>query len=208
MVLHTLNSGMNKPAILNRYGDVLVEFSGWNSYVTMDGVSADLWSHAYNIALDRERQQVFVTWSSIPIRDSDPQRRRVRGYQLEQVVTLEGPHAVVEYYIIPNEPIKQIHLRVGLYKWYYQKVRRFSQGISFHAADLARHEMEGRRRANRMNLVQMDFSTPPDDVQVLSNQFGPYSVELAYRARSPRLYERTLLARLRVHATPAMLQIP
>jgi hypothetical protein len=37
IALYTLNSGMNKPAILSRFGDALIELCGWNSYVTVDG---------------------------------------------------------------------------------------------------------------------------------------------------------------------------
>jgi hypothetical protein len=53
-------------------------------------VTADLWSHAFNIELHRERNRAFLTWSSIPLRQSGPDERRVRRYQIEQVVTLDG----------------------------------------------------------------------------------------------------------------------
>jgi hypothetical protein len=92
--LYTLNAGMNKPALLNRRGDALVEFSGWDSFVNVDGVSADLWSHAFNIELDRGRNRAFLTWSSVPLRQDDPgQEGHHRRYQIEQVVTLLGPRA-------------------------------------------------------------------------------------------------------------------
>lgn len=44
----------------------------------------------------------------------------MRKYELEQVVTLEAGEASVEYYIVPNEPIRDVRLAVGLYRWYYR----------------------------------------------------------------------------------------
>ncbi|HKV45839.1 MAG TPA: hypothetical protein VJT32_14375 [bacterium] len=196
--LYTLNAGMNKPAILDRRGDALMEFSGWNSYADVDGVSADLWSHGFNIELDRQRNRAFLTWSSLPLRQSDPQERRMRRYQLEQVVTLEGSQAVVEYYIIPNEPVRDARLTVGLYHWYYHALSPSKDGFVFSVTDLTRLEAEERLQPRRYTPARVAFLTTPEGVRTLTNEFGVYAIESSYRLHAPRLYERTLLARMSV----------
>ena len=40
--------------------------------------------------------------------------------------------------------------------------------------------------------------TRPDTVRTLTNEFGVYAVELSYRVSAPRIYERTLVAKLGV----------
>ncbi len=196
--LYTLNAGMNKPAILNRRGDALVELSGWNSYANVDGVAADLWSHAFNIELDRERHRAFLTWSSIPLRQNAPQGRRMRKYELEQVVTLEAGEAFVEYYIVPNEPVRDVQLAVGLYRWYYRNLKPSTEGFAFTGTDLTRLQTEQYQQPTRFTRAAIRLMTRPDTVRTLTNEFGVYAVELSYRASAPRIYERTRIAKLGV----------
>ena len=198
--LYTLNAGMNKPAILNHRGDALVEFSGWDSSVTVDGVSADLWSHAFNIELDRARNRAFLTWSSVPLRQDDPGQGHHRRYQIEQVVTLLGPRAVVEYYIIPNEPVRTVDLTVGAYKWYLRDLRRQGGVFSFLSADLTRQDAERRLKPGRLTRVTVRSLVPAVAVRPLVNQFGAYALDFSYEVANPRTYERTLVARLEVTA--------
>lgn len=200
VALYTLNSGMNKPAILNRRGDALVEFSGWNSYISVDGVTADLWTHSWNIELDRARRRAFFTWSSAPLRQSDPQARRVRRYHLQQVTTLDGPRALVEYYIVPNDPVNQVRLTVGLYGWYLRGLRQDSQGFFFLRSDLNREAAERRELPRRVTRVYVRALLPPQDVHVLSNHFGAYALEVTFAALTPSVYRRTPLAALEVTA--------
>ncbi len=196
--LYTLNAGMNKPAILNRRGDALVELSGWNSYANVDGVTADLWSHAFNIELDRERNRAFLTWSSIPLRQSAPQGRRMRKYQMEQVVALDAGQAFVEYYIVPNEPIRDAQLTVGLYHWYYRNLKPSPEGFGFTSTNLNRLQTEQYLQPTRFTRAMIRLVTRPGSVRTLTNEFGVYAIELSYRASAPRIYERTLVARLGV----------
>ncbi len=196
--LYTLNAGMNKPAILNRAGDVLVEFSGWNSYVTVDGVTVDLWSHVFNIELDRERARAFHTWTSAPLRQGDPQGHRIRRYQIQQVVSLLPNHATVEYFIIPNEPVTQVQLTLGLYKWYYQALTRSADQFVFSSSDLTRQQAEQGFKARRFTAVAIRSMTQPHSATVLSDDVGNYAVQIAYRISSPNVYGRTLLARLQL----------
>jgi hypothetical protein len=50
----------------------------------------------------------------VPLRQDDPgQEGHHRRYQIEQVVSLAGPPAVVEYYIIPNEPVRTVDVTVS-----------------------------------------------------------------------------------------------
>jgi len=198
VALYALNSGMNKPAILNRYGDALVEFSGWNSSVSVDGIGADLWTHAFHVELDRERTRAFLDWSSVPLRQDVPQDRRMLKYQVEQVVSLSGNGAVVEYYFVPNEPMRDVDLTVGLYKWYYQNLTRTGDRFSFVSTDLGRLETEQRMLPRRDTPVLVRSSTPAQSVQTLANEFGVYAIDFSYTAHSPKIYERTLLARLEV----------
>jgi hypothetical protein len=195
IALYTLNSGMNKPAILNRFGDALIEFSGWNSYVTVDGVTADLWSHAFNIELDRERNRAFLTWSSIPLRQSGPDGRQVRKYQIEQVVTLDGPTATVEYYVIPNEPVQRMQLALGLFKWYFLNLNKSGDRVSFMSSDLNRIQVEQRATHRRLTSVRMKLGEPKT-YRVLSNEYGPYAVEATYVVGTPNSYKRTLVTRI------------
>ena len=201
--LYTLNAGMNKPAILNGRGDALVEFSGWDSFVSVDGVSADLWSHAFNIELDRARDRAFLTWSSVPLRQDDPgQEGHHRRYQLEQVVTLLGPRTVVEYYIIPNEPVRTVDLTVGAYKWYLRDLRHEGDTFSFLSADLTRQDAERRLQPGRLTQVTVRSLVPAVGVRPLVNQFGAYALDFSYEVAQPRTYERTLVARLEVTEGP------
>jgi hypothetical protein len=200
IALYTLNSGMNKPAILNRFGDALIEFSGWNSYVTVDGVTADLWSHAFNIELDRERNRAFLTWSSIPLRQSGPDGRRVRKYQIEQVVTLNGPTATVEYYVIPNEPVQRVQLVLGLFKWYFVDLKPSGDRLSFLSTDLSRQQAEDKIRPRRLTPTEIN-SWRPDRYRIMSNEHGPFEVEAAFVANSPKPFERLLIARIYLKRT-------
>jgi hypothetical protein len=196
--LYTLNAGMNKPAILNGRGDALVEFSGWNSYANVDGVTADLWSHAFNIELDRDRNRAFLTWSSVPVRQNAPQGQRMRKYQLEQAVTIGMGQAAVEYYIIPNEPLRDLQLTVGLYHWYYRDLKPSAEGFAFTATDLTRLQAEQHQEPRRLTHAMIRPVTRPDSVRTLSNEFGVYAIELSYRASAPKIYERTRVARVEV----------
>lgn len=198
MALYTLNSGMNKPAILNRQGDALAEFSGWNSFVSVDGIAADLWNHAFHIELDRERTRAFLDWSSVPLRQDAPQERRMLRYQIEQVVTLLGSRAAVEYYIIPNEPVRDVQLTVGLYKWYYQSLQRTGDQFSFVSTDLGRLDTEQRMQPRRFTPIILRSVTQPRGIQTLANQFGVYAIDFSYTTRFPKIYEKTLLAKLEV----------
>ena len=196
--LYTLNAGMNKPAILNRRGDALVEMSGWNSYASVDGVATDLWSHAFNIELDRERNRAFLTWSSVPMRQSAPQGRRMRKYQLEQVVSLDGGQALVEYFIVPNEPIQDMQLTLGLYHWYYRNVDPSADGFTFTSTNLNRLQAEQQLQPTQFTRAEIRLGVRPHGVSILTNEFGVYAIELSYRMRAPKIYERTLVARLQV----------
>jgi hypothetical protein len=196
--LYTLNAGMNKPALLNRYGDALVEFSGWNSYVTVDGVTADLWSHAFGIELDRSGNRAYLTWSSIPLQQSNSQSRQVRRYQITQIVSLKGDQAFVDYYIIPNESLERAQLTVGLFKWYYQDFTASTDQFSFLSSDLDRPQAEERLRSRRLTHVTVLSQTPPQSQRVLANDFGTYGLELSYAIPRPKPYERTRLAGFRI----------
>jgi hypothetical protein len=189
---------MNKPAILNGRGDAMVEFSGWNSYANVDGVTAALWSHAFNIELDRERNRAFLTWSSVPVRQSAPQGRRMRKYELEQVVTIAAGQAAVEYYVVPNEPVRDLQLTVGLYRWYYRNLKPSAEGFAFTGTDLTRLQTEQYLQPTRFTRAMLRPVTRPDSVRTLTNEFGVYAIELSYRASAPKIYERTLVARLEV----------
>jgi hypothetical protein len=192
--LYTLNSGMNKPAILNARGDALVEFSGWDSYVTVDGVTTDLWSHAFNIELDRARDRAFMTWSSVPVRRDQSSPERLRKYQIQQVLILRGNQADVEYYVIPNEPVHTVTLTIGVYKWYMRDFQRVGNMFSFIAPNLTRTEAEQHMQPRRVALVTIRPLIAPESVHPMINQYGTYAVNFSFRVITPRTYERTPIA--------------
>jgi hypothetical protein len=197
IALYTLNSGMNKPAILNRFGDALIEFSGWNSYVTVDGVTADLRRHAFRTELDRERNRAFLTWSSIPLGHSRSDGRRVRKYQIEQLVTLNGPTATVEYYVIPNEPVQRVQLVLGLFKWYFVDLKPSGDRLSFLSTDLNRQQAEERSKPRRLTPTAVDLWRS-ERYRTMSNEHGPFGVEVLFVTLSPKPSEINRIARIDV----------
>lgn len=199
VLLYSLNSGMNKPAVLNTAGDVLVELSGWNSEVVVDGVRADLGRHGFHVELDRERGRGYLAFSSLPLRESEPSRAEVRKYQIAQVASLQGDRVVVEYAIIPNEPVHRAVLTLGLYRWYYTHLVRRGRTLSFQSSDLSRAAAEQHLRPRRLTPVQVTFSDDPQ-VEALANAHGIYALALRYEVRAPRPFQRTLLARLVLRA--------
>lgn len=199
--LYTLNAGQNKPLITNRYGDALVEYSASSSFVAVDGVSSDLWSHSFNLEFDRPNDRAFMGLSSASLINANPQNGRVRRYQIEQVLTIHGDSVAVEYYLIPNQPVHSVRFTIGHYGWYFHDLQQRPGIIRFTRNDLNREMEESRNRPSRRTDVRLQLEFPPADTRALTNAFGPYAIETLYEVANPKIYERTLVAseRLTVH---------
>lgn len=190
-VLYTLNAGNNKPVFFNRDGDALVEYSAWSSSVTVDGITLDLWSHAFNVHVDKETGRIYLTMSSsrgAPQR-SDPEPKR---YQIEQQVEVVGKTARVRYYFIPNQPVETVRFTVGHYGWYFERLRVVDGIVRFDRSNLTRERYEHGDMANRFTAVTVRPG-PGGKVEVLRDQYGTYAFTLTYAIRSPAPYEKTLI---------------
>ena len=192
--IYTLNAGQNKPLISNRYGDPIVEYSASSSFIAVDGLSADLWSHSFNLEFDRPRDRAFMGLSSASLINANPQDGKVRRYQIEQVLTIHGDSVVVEYYLIPNQPVHNVRLTVGHYGWYFHNLRQRGDAFQFTRNDLNRDMEESRNRPSRMTDATLVLMLPSADTRVLTNSFGPYAIETTYVISNPKVYERTLIA--------------
>jgi hypothetical protein len=200
---YKLNAGQNKPLISNRYGDPLIEYSASSSFIAVDGLAADLWSHSFNLEFDRPRDRAFMGLSSTSLINANPQNGRVRRYQIEQVLTIRGDSVEAEYYLIPNQPVHTVRLTIGHYAWYFHNLQQRPGVIRFTRNDLNREMEESRNRPSRTTEATLALVLPPEDIRVLTNAFGPYAVETTYVAANPKVYERTLLASERFMAGPA-----
>jgi hypothetical protein len=201
--LYTLNAGQNKPLLTNRYGDPIIEYSASSSFVAVDGVSADLWSHSFNLEFDRPRDHAFMGLSSGSLITANPQNGKVRRYQIEQVLSIQGDSATVEYYLIPNQPVHDVRLTIGHYAWYFHDLQQDGGGVRFTRNDLTRDMEESHNRASRVSDVMLQLKLPPLDTRVLTNAFGPYAVETVYLIANPKVYERTLVASERLTVATA-----
>jgi hypothetical protein len=191
-VLYTLNAGNNKPVFFNRQGDALLEYSAWSSFVTVDGITLDLWSHAFNVHVDKETGRTYLTMSSsrgAPQR-SDPEPKR---YQIEQQVDVVGKTARVRYYFIPNQPVNTVRLVLGHYGWYFERLRMVDGVITFDRSNLLRERYEHNDVASRYTPVTVRPG-PGGKIELLRNQFGPYAFNVTYSLQSPPSYEKTLIA--------------
>jgi hypothetical protein len=205
VALYTLNAGMNQPAILDPDGVVLVEFSGWNSAVAVDGRRLDLWAHAHSVEVDRQRARAYVAWSSVPLRASDPRYASVRRYQVvETVELLTGGRALVEYSFVPNEPVELVRLELGLYRWYFTRLERVAAGYRYLAADLTREQAEAGVKPGRLVPVRLRWSRSPSAVEVHRNAQGTYAIRATFELRHPPVFERTSVAALWVGITGAL----
>ncbi len=195
-VLYTLNAGNNKPVFFNRYGDVLVEYSAWSSFVTVDGITLDLWSHAFNVHVDKPTNRVFLTMSS---GRGSPQRGgpEPKRYQIEQQVEVDGTTARIRYYIIPNEPVERVRLVLGHYGWYFERLRTSRGVVMFDRTDLKREGYEHGELATRNTAVSVIIGSRAN-VEVLRNQYGAFAFTASYFIESPASYEKTLIVEERV----------
>ena len=192
IVLYTLNAGNNKPTFFNREGDALVEYSAWSSFVTVDGITLDMWSHAFNVHVDKETGRVYLTMSSgrgAPHgRGPEPKR-----YQIEQQVEIVGKTARIRYFFIPNQPVNTVRFVLGHYGWYFERLRVVDGAIAFDRSNLTRDRYEHGDIANRLTSAIVR-SGSGGTMEVLRNQFGPYAFNVTYTLRSPAPYEKTLIA--------------
>jgi len=191
-VLYTLNAGSNKPVFFNHQGDALVEYSAWSSFITVNGITLDLWSHAFNVHVDKETNRTFMTMSSgrgSPQR-GEPEPKR---YQIEQQVEVKGRTARVRFYIIPNQPVETVRLALGHYGWYFERLRITGGEVAFDRSDLSRDGYEHGDMAKRFTSVRIRID-PKAKVEVLRNQYGAYAFTIIYALQSPVPYEKTLIA--------------
>lgn len=191
-VFYTLNAGNNKPVFFNPYGDALVEYSAWSSFITVDGITLDLWSHAYNVYVDKPTNRTILALTSglgAPQRGGPEPKK----YLLEQQVEVDGKTARIRYYIIPNEPVERVRLVLGHYGWYFERLRVSDGVVKFDRSDLQREGYERGEIATRYTTVSVRFHTA-GTVSVLRNQYGPYAYEISYTVHSPTPYEKTLIA--------------
>ncbi len=191
-VLFTLNAGNNKPVFFNRQGDALVEYSAWSSFVTVDGVTLDLWSHAFNVHVDKETSRVYLTISSglgVPQRSGEEAKR----YQIEQQVEIAGKTARVRYFFIPNQPVNTVRFVLGHYGWYFERLRVVDGVVTFDRSNLLRERYEHSDVPSRFTPVTVRPG-PGGKIEVLRNQFGPYAFNVTYSLQSPTSYEKTLIA--------------
>jgi hypothetical protein len=200
--LYTLNAGQNKPLLTNRYGDPIIEYSA-SSFIAVDGVSADLWSHSFNLEFDRPRDHAFMGLSSGSLVTANPQNGKVRRYQIEQVLSIQGDSAIVEYYLIPNQPVHDVRLTIGHYGWYFHNLQQRRGAIRFTRNDLTRDMEESRNQPSRTTNATLVLMRLPVETRVLTNSFGPYAIETTYVTANPKVYERTLVVRERFTANPA-----
>lgn len=192
IVLYTLNAGNNKPVFFNRQGDALVEYSAWSSFVTVDGITLDLWSHAFNVYVDKETGRIYLTMSSsrgAPQRGGPEPKR----YQIEQQVDITGKTARVRYFFIPNQPVQTVRLVLGHYGWYFERLRVADGLVSFNRSDLVRDRYEHSDVPSRLTRVTLR-PVPGGKVELLRNQFGPYAFNMTYVIHMPAPYEKTLIA--------------
>lgn len=192
IVAYSLNAGNNKPVFLDRDGDALVEYSAWSSFIIVDGITQDLWSHAFNVHVDKTTNRIFLTMSSgrgAPDRGGlEPKR-----YQIEQQVEVAGKTARVRYYFIPNQPVETVRLAIGHYGWYFERLRIDGALVSFERTDLKREGYE-RGEAARRHFAGRVRLGPTGKVEVLRNQYGTHAFTVTYTTRRPAPYERTLVA--------------
>lgn len=191
-VLYALNAGNNKPVFFNRYGDAVVEYSAWSSFITVDGVTQDLWSHAFNVYVDKETSRFFLTMSSSR-GAPDQGGREPKRYQIEQQVEVRGSTARVRYYVIPNQPVERVRLVVGHYGWYLERLRASGGLVAFDRSDLQREGYERGEVATRYTPVRVRVR-PGARVEVLRNQYGAYAFNVTYTVESPTSYAKTLVA--------------
>jgi len=201
--IYTLNAGQNKPLISNRYGDPIIEYSASSSFVAVDGLSAELWSHAFNLEFDRPSDRAFMGLSSASLINANPQNGMVRRYQIEQALSIHGNVVVVDYYLIPNQPVHNVRLTIGHYGWYFHDLQQRPGVVRFTRNDLNRQMEESRNAATRGTDVTLQLKLPAVDTRVLANAFGPYAIETLYAVVNPKVYERTLVASEVLTITPA-----
>jgi len=201
-VLYTLNAGNNKPVFFNRYGDALVEYSAWSSFVTVDGITQDLWSHAFNVHIDKPTNRMYLTMSSgrgAPQRGGPEPKR----YQIEQQVEVRGNTALIRYYVIPNQPLERVRLVLGHYGWYFERLRIADGMVMFDRTDLKREGYEHGEVAARYTAVSVGIGSSAN-VEVLRNQYGSFAFTASYLVESPTPYEKTLIVEERVSTADSL----
>lgn len=191
-VAYALNAGNNKPVFFNRHGDALVEYSAWSSFITVDGITLDLWSHAFNIYSDKQTGRLHLTMSSVA-----PGSRRggpePKNYQIEQQVEVTGNTATIKYFIIPNEPVRTVRLLLGHYGWYLQRPRLDGGTATFERANLTRETSERGGAPSRYTSVSVRFGLH-GTVELLRNQYGSYALNVTYFVENPPPFVKTLIA--------------
>lgn len=192
VVLYSLNAGNNKPVFFNKHGDALVEYSAWSSFITVDGITQDLWSHAFNVHLDKETNRIFLTMSSgrgAPDRGGQEPKR----YQIEQQVEVTGSTARIRYYFIPNQPVETVRLVIGHYGWYFERLKVDGDLVSFERTDLKRQGYEHGEVATRYASARVRVGAGAE-FEVLRSRFGSYAFTATYRLKSPPPYEKTMVS--------------
>jgi hypothetical protein len=124
----------------------------------------------------------------------------VRKYQIEQVVTLDGPTATVEYYVIPNEPVQRVQLVLGLFKWYFLDLKPSEDRLSFLSTDLNRQQAEDKNTPQRLTPTEIKLWRP-HRYRTISNEHGAFEVEAAFVTNLPKPFERSLIARIYLKRT-------
>jgi len=132
--------------------------------------------------------------SSAALINANPQNGRVRRYQIEQVLVLHGDSAVIEYYVIPNQPVHNVRLTIGHYGWYFHDLQQRPGVVRFTRNDLTRDMEESRNQPSRTTDATLVLMRSPAETRVLTNSFGPYAIETTYASANPKVYERTLVA--------------
>ncbi len=191
-VAYALNAGNNKPVFFNRYGDALLEYSAWSSFVTVDGITLDLWSHAFNLYVDKPTNRFILTFSTgrgAPQRGGPEPKR----YQIEQQVDVTGSTVRIRYFIIPNQPVQTVRLILGHYAWYLERLRLSDGTASFDRPNLSRERYESGDVATRYTPVKVRLGQGAH-AEVLRNATGAYALNVTYVIRSPAPYEKALIA--------------
>ncbi len=115
------DAGIDRPAILyDRFA--LMTYADWNSVISIDGQTQELWNNFHGYSLDAQHNEIFGTTSG-------------RGWQLTEVVKLVDEHTVTVTYQItarhvgaafPHRialSIEHLHNSDQNALWYYPAVR-------------------------------------------------------------------------------------
>lgn len=176
----SLNKGSDKPLLLSDEGRTLLDVSGWESRIRVNGSERALYRHEYGVA--REGGTAYLTWSA-------PE------YALEQRVLVSEEGVRLEWWFVraPRTGPQEVVVEIGQYAYLMRDASLVERTVRFALDPWDPREAPPKPVRPEPYAVTLAFDRAPDALWFGETERGVDSVHVAVRLADAPEGEPTLL---------------